>query len=172
MALIAQDDSGTVPEANAYLTAEEFRAYHDARGNTYGERTDPEIEQAIVRATDYLDQRFRFVGKPLRGRNQTTAWPRRDARDCARSYIHGIPREVKAATAEYALRALEAPLNPDPTRDPTGALVASKSESVGPISESVTYVGGADLTLPAYPAADQMLKKACLTVAGGKILRG
>lgn len=166
MGLTVQDSNGSVAGANAYITVEEFKTYHTDRGNAFSSFTDPQIASAIIRATDYLDQRFNFVGKRLQGRNQSTEWPRRyDA-------INGIPGEVKEATAEYALRALSAALNPDPERGGTGAAIASKSESVGPISESVTYVSGSVFTMPKYPAADQRLIKAGLTRTGGTVLRG
>lgn len=174
MALIVQDNTGSVAGANAYITVAEFNAYHDDRGGDYsGAAADDEaIEAAIVRATDYLDQRFTFVGKKRRGRDQTTEWPRSDARDRDQHYVNDIPPEVKEACAEYALRALAAELNPDPERNASGVAVLSKSEAVGPISESVTFVGGAVFQMPKYPAADQKLVRAGLVRSGGTLLRG
>lgn len=174
MALIVQDNTGSVAGANAYITVAEFNAYHDDRGGDYsGAAADDEaIEAAIVRATDYLDQRFNFVGKKRLGRDQTTEWPRSDAWDRDRYYINDIPPEVKEACAEYALRALAAELNPDPERNASGVAVLSKSEAVGPISESVTFVGGAVFQMPKYPAADQKLVRAGLVRSGGTLLRG
>ena len=173
MALNVQDNTGSVPEANGYLSVAEFKSYHDDRGNDYsGAATDADIETAIIRATDYLDQRFSFVGKKRLGRDQTTEWPRTDAWDRDRYYINDIPPEVKEACAEYALRAIAAALNPDPERDGTGAAVASKSETVGPIVESVTYVSGSAFTLPKYPAADQKLIRSGLVRSGGTVMRG
>lgn len=172
MGLTVQDNNGSVAGANAYISVEEFKTYHADRGNSLAGSTDPQIEAAIIRATDYLDQRFNFVGKKRLGRDQTTEWPRTNARDRDRYYINDIPPEVKEACCEYALRALAAELNPDPERDGTGAAIASKSESVGPISESVTYVSGSVFTMPKYPVADQRLIKAGLTRTGGTLLRG
>lgn len=174
MALIVQNDSGTVVDANAYITVVEFKAYHDARGNSYGAVDDPTLEKKIILATDYLDERFTFVGEPQHARAQTTAWPRIGAVDRFRNLVVGVPREVKEATAEYALRALTADLNPDPVRDETGATIASKSETVGEVSESVSYVEGSAVTaaMPKYPAADQKLRRAGLVVSGGVMVRG
>lgn len=172
MGLTVQDNNGSVAGANAYITVEEFKTYHTDRGNAFSSFADEQIASAVIRATDYLDQRFNFVGKRLQGRNQSTEWPRYDAWDLDDYAINGIPGEVKEATAEYALRALTAALNPDPERDGTGAAIASKSESVGPISESVTYVSGSVFAMPKYPAADQRLIKAGLTRTGGTVLRG
>lgn len=172
MTLIVQDNSGTVVGANAYVTVAEFKAYHTDRGQSYAGHADSDIETAIVRATDYLDQRFVFVGKRRLGRDQTTEWPRTNAWDRDRRYVNDIPPEVKEAAAEYALRALTQVLNPDPDRDPTGRPIHSKSEAVGPISESVTYAYGGAYTMPAYPAADRKLVKAGLVRSGGNVVRG
>lgn len=174
MALVLQDNTGTVAGANAYLSVDAFKAYHDARGNSYGAATDPDIEKAIIKATDYLDQRFNFVGRTLAARDQTTAWPRTAAYDRDRNLVTGLPLEVIEATAEYALRALTAALNPDPERDASGAAILSKSEQVGPISESVTYAAGGSTSfvMPKYPAADQRLLRSGLVRTGGTVLRG
>ncbi len=172
MALIVQNNDGSVPGANAYISVEEFKAYHDDRAQPYAAYSDAEIETAIIRATDYLDQRFRYVGKRRQGRSQTTEWPRLDAWDGDGHYVNGIPAEVKEATAEYALRALSTVLNPDPEQSATGFAIQSKSESVGPISESVTYVTGAVFAMPRYPAADQRLLRSGLVRTGGAVLRG
>lgn len=172
MAIIVQNIDGTAVGANAYITVQEFKDYHADRGADTSAFDDEAIEAAIVRATDYLDQRFNFVGKKRLGRDQTTEWPRSDAWDRDRYYINDIPPEVKEACAEYALRALAAELNPDPERNASGVAVLSKSEAVGPISESVTFVGGAVFQMPKYPAADQKLVRAGLVRSGGTLLRG
>lgn len=172
MGLTVQDNNGSVAGANAYITVEEFKTYHTDRGNAFSSFTDEQIASAVIRATDYLDQRFNFVGKKRLGRDQTTEWPRTDARDRDRHYINDIPPEVKEACCEYALRALAAELNPDPERNASGVEVLSKSEVVGPFSESVTFVGGAVFQMPKYPAADQKLVRAGLVRSGGTLLRG
>lgn len=173
MALHVQDDNGSVGAANSYLTVDEFKAYHTDRGNVFSAYSDSLIQTSLVRATDYLDQRFTFVGERLRGRDQTTEWPRSNARDRDRYAVLGIPTEVKEATAEYALRACAiGALNPDPSRDDSGAAVQSKTETVGPITETTTFVSGSRFSLPKYPAADQKLYKAGLVRTGGTLARG
>lgn len=172
MSLNVQTNNGNIADANGYITVAELMDYHDIRGNPLpGTATDTELEQAIIRATDYLDTRFNFIGRPLLGRDQTTAWPRMDAWDSYRNLVTGIPQEVKEATAEYALRALTAALNPDPTRDASGIAVTSRSEQVGPISRTVGFAAGAVFVMPKYPAADQKLIRAGLVVSGGTLLR-
>ncbi len=60
MALIIENGSG-VRTANSYITVAEYKAYHTARGADSvlnSEFTDPEIEYGIIKATDYIEQRF------------------------------------------------------------------------------------------------------------------
>ena len=171
MAMLVQDDSGAVVGANAYISVPEMKDYWSTRGNDLTSYTDDKLAVAIVLATDYLDARFTFVGIKLRGRDQSTQWPRSSVWDRDRFYVNGIPPEVKEATAEYALRALTLDLNPDPVMDETGVAIQSKSETVGPISESVTYVSGAIFTMPRYPAADQRLIRAGFVRAPGMVAR-
>lgn len=163
MAFTVQDNTGGVAGANAYISVAEFKAYHDDRGaSLYGAATDQAIQMAIVKATDYLDTRFSFIGEKAQT-GQTTEWPRFDAWDREDEPVYGVPAEVKEACAEYALRALTAQINPDPTLDPTGRVVLSKSEQVGPISQSVSYAAGAAFEMPRYPVADRKLTMRGLT---------
>lgn len=158
-----------VDGANAYGNVTGFRAYHELRARPIPVATypDAQVETALVLATDYLDTRFDFVGyRDVRG--QTTQWPRNSAYDDRGDAVEGIPIQVIEATYEYALRALTATLFADPDRDSSGREVASKSEGVGPLKESVTYANeGRTLTLPEYPAADRKLYAARLVKRTG-----
>lgn len=172
MAFALQNEVGTAAGANAYIDVATFKAYHDDRGNAYGTVSDASIEAAIIKATTYLDTRFRFVGYRAAGRpTQTTEWPRAAAFDHDKRQVTGIPPEVQHATAEYALRALTAAINPDPSRDATGARLATKSETVGPISSTISYTGGGVFQLPKYPVADMILRRAGLTRSSGDLMR-
>lgn len=171
MALTVQNDSGTVSGANSYITRAFFQSYHDARANDYSAYDEAAQDAAIVRATDYLDQRFNFIGERL-NIDQETQWPRLNGYDRDDNYVDGIPLEVKKATAEYALIAAAQALNPTPERDATGRKVQSKSEMVGPISESVSYTQGAVFELPKYPAADRILIVRGLVERRGRLHRG
>lgn len=167
MTLIVQD--GSTPDANGYISVTFFRSYHEDRCNDISTFDTAGIEGAIIRATDYLDTRFRFVGEKTRS-DQRTSWPRIDAEDNNDKVRFGVPFEVEEATAEYALIALSQVLNPNPTRDDTGQKVQATSEKVGPIEESITYTSGSSFQLPKYPVADQKLTAIGLAVQG-KILR-
>lgn len=165
MPFLVQDDAGSVEDANAYITVAFLDAFHADRANSLVGFTSTNKETAIVRATDYLDGRFIFIGDKTTVQ-QRTAWPRASAVDREGNVRGGIPFEIKEATCEYAFRALTVPLNPDPVRDATGQIVQSKSESVGPISESVSYIGGGGFVMPSYPAADNRLRASGLVVSG------
>lgn len=172
MAFIVQDAEGDVANANSYISVAKFKSYHDDRGNSYsGFANDPAIEKALVKATDYLDARFNYIGsKPLQ--EQTTEWPRVNALDPTGFLVSGIPLAVQEACAEYALRVLDGSLFPDPQRDASGYAIESKSEQVGPISESVTYAhGGQKYLMPIYPIADNKLKRAGLVLSSNDLVR-
>jgi hypothetical protein len=51
--------------ANAYCTVDYFQQYHLSRGNAYPVSPIDGIMTAIVQASDYLDQRYRFKGVKL-----------------------------------------------------------------------------------------------------------
>lgn len=172
MALVVQNDQGSVDDANAYENLAFLKAHFDARGYNYSAYPDPQIEAAGVRATDYMDGRWNFIGDRVRG-EQGTAFPRHNAYDRDRNYVQGIPSEVKKAWAEYTFIELTSgPLEATPQRDATGARVIQRSESVGPVSESVTYAAGAAYQKPVYPVPDSLLKRRGLVAAGGQIVRG
>ena len=54
-----------VNTANAYCSADYFFQYSMARGYAFPQSPVDDIEAAIVQATDYLDQRYRFKGVKL-----------------------------------------------------------------------------------------------------------
>lgn len=173
--LVLQDDTGTVPGANAYVDLTFFKSYHDSRNQSYVDPNtsapfaDDQIAGAIVRATDYIDKRFAFIGW-RRYTNQPTAWPRWDAVDINDRFLKGIPIGVQQATAEYALRALSLTLVTDPTRDPSGRPLRSVTTKVGPV-EIQTYFEAEGFEMPRYPAADRILTSWGLVVRGGTIQR-
>jgi hypothetical protein len=165
MAFTLQNDNGSVVGANAYVSVSFVRAYMADRGTDLTAVSDAVLEAAIIQATQYLDTRYTFLGY-RRNSAQDTEWPRRDAYDRDGYLISGIPKAVKHAVAELANRARSASLMPDPERDATGRTVLSKSESVGPISETVSYAAGGAFTFPEYPAVDRILAAAGLIRTG------
>lgn len=164
MALVVQQEP-PVAGANSYTTVQVFKEYHSTRGVDLTPYTDQQIEFGLIKATQFLDVRFEYVGYQY-AKGQTTEWPRSSAYDKRGDRLDGIPLRVVWATCEYALRAMAADLLADPDRDPTGRAVKSKSEEVGPIKESVEYQDYGGFQLPVYPLADMLLKSAGLVVSG------
>ena len=155
MAFLVETGTGT-PDANAYISVADVDAHHLDRGTSdWTNFTTPEKQQAIVRATDYIDKRFgrRFVGVRTT-KNQGLEWPRLSAFDqdgFLLSDIDALPRQLLKACAEYALRAAvcgilapDPPL-PVPKQDPTDMAdrpeqaetgqLTRKREKVGPLEE-------------------------------------
>lgn len=155
MAFTVETGTG-IAGANAYDSVANIDTHHADRGTTnWTDFTTVEKEQAIVRASDYIDKRFgrRFVGvRATKG--QGLEWPRLSAFDqdgFLLSAIDAVPRQLLKAIAEYALRAAvcgilapDPPL-PVPKQDPadmanrpeqaeTGQLTR-KREKVGPLEE-------------------------------------
>ncbi len=111
MAFVAEDGTG-LTLANSYITEAIADTHHTDRGNgKWTDLTMAQKEEALVRATDYIDKRFgrKFVGR-RQSRGQGLEWPRSDAFDKDEFLLTGIavdavPRQLQKACAEYALRA-------------------------------------------------------------------
>ena len=155
MAFTVQGDT-PVAGANAYVDVAAFRSYWTDRGVDTTSSDDAAVQVAIVKATQYLDLRFEYVGDHV-DRLQDLEWPRQFAYNDHGGYVTGIPTAVKQATIEYAYRALSSALLADPTQDETGLTIKAKEEAVGPISQKVEYDVKGGFTLPDYPVADRIL---------------
>lgn len=167
-ATFTPDDGSGLPNSNQYSSAAEVASYHDecgnaawaamvvAKGATYA-------NSCIVRATRYIDKRFRlkFIGNRMQS-GQALAWPRMNAYDEDDFQFTGIPVCLKQATAEYALRAhIYMVLAPDPLRPVPGqdmsvnpptqdtetdtGQIKSHRIQVGPISESTSFESTQDI---------------------------
>jgi len=167
MAFVVQTNPPTTG-ANGYISTSFFKTYHKDRGNSFSAGSS-DIQKAIVRASDYLDTRFQFVGDRSQS-SQSTEWPRIDAFDVEERLVNGIPEEVQEATAEYALISLTSTLSPSPTYDERGQGVTLVKEVVGPIEQEVRYNSSA-FTLPKYPPADLKLIRRGLVIRGGVMRR-
>lgn len=95
----------------------------------------------------------------LDGGLQGTAFPRSGLYDSRGTAITGVPFNVRAVVAEYAVRALSSTLQPDPSYDDTGRVVVEKEEQVGPIRERTRFTDGGVLEqlIRPYPAADRLM---------------
>lgn len=160
----------TVGGANAesYVAVDDFKAWADNLGKSYGPDSPPDkIEQALRRATLYIDGRYRgrWTGKRATA-TQALAWPREYAVDEEGEDIAEtvIPNAVIWATSEAAIREIASPgsLSPDLVR---GGAVKSETKRVGPIEKSVVYQDSAS-ERTALTAIDDILSG--LLVSGGR----
>ena len=106
------------------------------------------------------------------GGSQPLSFPRLYLYDRAGNAVLGIPKGLKQATAEYAVRAAAAKLAPDLTTDASGGSVRRKLEQIGPLVEETEYVDGSFLSrlLVPYPEADKLISQ-YLTGSGREVIR-
>lgn len=156
------EDGTGLADANAYITATEMREYFNDRGVTFSE-TDDELQLKIVEATDYVEIRFynTFRGSAEFPETQALSFPRTGVYGKNGIELATIPTVLKNAVAEYAQRALTAPLLSDPT---LSASVRRTRDKVGPLETEVEYIGGFVPTINTYTKPDLMMRE---LVSGG-----
>lgn len=167
MAFLVQDDDGSMADATAYVTTAFVDAYYVDRNISTWTGTTAVKEAAIIKATDYIDRRYSFMGW-TKNDAQGTEWPRNDVVDLNDRIVPGVPTEVQEACAELALRALSTTLAPDPLVDDVIGEVRFTSIKVGPIEEKKSY--GFQRDFPKYPEVDALLR--AYVVPLGDIVRG
>lgn len=156
MAFLAEDGTG-LAAANSLGTVAYADAYFAERGVVAWAGTNTAKEQALVRATDYIETRWgrrnKFMGAPQFD-VQALSFPR--------LYINEdgvVPDGIKKAVSEYALRALTTVLLKDPPVDATGRLPSLLRSKVGPIETEKRFADGAAVELfRDMPAADLLLR--------------
>lgn len=182
MAFLQEDGTG-LSLANSYSSVANFKAYHKDRGTALPTGTGSSaIEDVLVKATDYMDRRFknRYIGRRKEVDRSSTAttpaqrleWPRISAVDPSGALIDAdsVPREIEEACHEYSFRALTITLAPDPTVDDTNVSVVRKKEVVGPIEEETEYAeGGVSFEFRTYPEVDAILRG--LLIPSGRVIR-
>lgn len=139
-----------------YGTVEKADEYHEARGRESRWDAVTDKEAALLRGSEYIDQRYRqklksgrwlpmFRGQRTEGREQAREWPRTGAADYAGHEIPDdqVPVEVEHAAYEAALREGENPGSLSPDYVMTEQV---RSEKAGPIETN--YVPTSNLKLP------------------------
>lgn len=166
------EDGGGQNAANAYIDLTFADKYHDDHGHAgWALLTQPEKETSIVRATSFVDKRFgmRYVGF-RRSKSQNLEWPRLDAFDKDGFLLSGedeVPRLLKRAVAEYALRAaIYNILAPDPLRtipsqdfdDLSTAQTNRNSQQAGAVKSTRVKAGPVENETEFQTAADMAAK--------------
>jgi hypothetical protein len=163
--LIVEDGSG-LATAEAYLSVADADAYFAAYpGGSAWTGTVPEKEAALRAATLYLDAEYggRWQGSRVNA-TQALDWGRYGV------YVDGfllpnvpLPKNLRAATAEAAVRSMSGELMPDVVAADRG--VTSASDSVGALSTSRTWGNGGKVTSDQYRKVDALIGR--LLVGGG-----
>jgi hypothetical protein len=151
MALTVEDGTG-LSGADAFVSLAYFKAYCDKRGKDYSSYADAVIEQAIVRATDYLSESVAWQGYRVKPRTddapQALSWPRHNVVD-REGYVVAydeVPEAIQRATCELAFYELGSPGGMQPVFTANERV---KSEKVGPIA--IEYDTSANGTSGARP---------------------
>ena len=162
MAFTVEDGTG-VTGANAYLSVAAFDAYAADENQDVTSYTTAQKEGAIVVASrKYVDTYFSFGGEKL-SETQGLALPTKQV---------ALVDDVKYAVYMAALLHLQERLFV-PATVLSQKIVESESKSLGKLSKSTTYAGGAQYTTK-YPTTtiDRLLTRYASTGGAGYLLRG
>lgn len=155
MSLIVEDGTG-MATAESYISVADANTYHAKLGNeTWGLLTDTVKEQLLRKATNYMVQVYRSSWAGIRKNDtQSLDFPRylvpKYDNGAMYSYYDAdsVPKEVKDACCELALKANSASLAPDIDR-------LTKREKIG--SLEVEYDTTRGLPYVQYRAIDNTL---------------
>ena len=168
MAFIVEDGSG-LSTATSYTARAEADAYHADRGNptAWSTGTDEHKEEALVRATQWLDAEFGSRWPGRRGsKEQGLDFPRIEATTADGYAIDTdeIPGKHKNAVAELALQL--APIGSD---DPLGSenksTIKMEDVTAGAVRRLIQYGGAGKSAKKKYPAINGLLRS-LLSVSG------
>lgn len=171
MAFVVEDGTG-LPNANSFADVAYADEYFGERGVTAWAGDDAQKQAWLIQATDYIQQVFasRFVGNKAT-LEQALAWPRIFATTRSGVDLDNdmVPVAVVRACCQYALRAMQGPLMPDPTVSAEGYNVVTTRKKIGPIEKEFRVMGssGEPILVRSYPAADSLLTDLLRAGTGG-----
>jgi len=150
MAFLVEDGTG-LTGATAYISVADADAYFsDVTNSTWSAASVSEKEDAIIKATRYMEKRYGARWKGIiSSSTQGLGWPRDYVYDERGTQLNEqVPTPISYACAEYAVYALSNELIPPavyPIADgapvPFGK-VTRKVEKVGPLYEETYYASG------------------------------
>jgi hypothetical protein len=176
MAVIKQDDLGTVEFANSYVSSTEYIAYMLVNHGITIPYTEPEditaVDASLVQARSYEDTRYMYKGAKLAGRDQTTRFPSTYIYDCSTCppfEITGVPVEIKNAQCEYAyIQSEQGTLQPS---ESLNGGIQSEESAVGSLKEKIVYCGcGSSGGVISYPIADNKIPESFYNSDDGSYL--
>lgn len=164
MALIVETGTG-LANAESYVSVTEANAYFAGRNNAVWDAADTidKKEPALRKAAQYIDAEYRFKGDRY-SRAQALSWPRLNiVFDGYELPINEIPRQVKWAACELALRAISGELLSD-----VAAQYASEVK-VGPIVKKMSDVANGGQKR--FSLVDALLSEFVLSGSGSSSVR-
>ena len=124
--MIVEDGTG-LPNADSYASVEFADSYFSARGVTgWGSLTQQAKEQALIRATDFVDNIYQWFGKKAVA-EQALRFPRVNLKDYEGNDVTGVPVCLKQAVCDAAFMASSGT-----------ELFQTKNENGDVVSETIT----------------------------------
>lgn len=124
--MVVEDGTGKT-DANSYVSVVFADDYFSSRGVTeWTSLTNDAKEQALIRATDYIDNIFQWCGKQVSS-EQSLRFPRVNLKDYEGNEITGIPNRLKQAVCDVAVIA---------SKD--GELFVTAEQNGDVVSETIT----------------------------------
>jgi len=154
------ETGGGLAAANSYLSvaaADDYHLNHSA-STAWSGASQADKEKALRLATQYLDARYNGKWKGSRANEgQALDWPRANVMDNDGYYYlsTGLPLRLEDAIAELALKVINGDTLLEDLDSP--GTVSSESVSIGPISESKTYIGG-QTPVKKYALVDNLMR--------------
>lgn len=138
MAIVVEDGTG-LNNSETYISVADFKTYWSERGQTITQPSG-EIEQAMRRATEFLDLRWApHVWGAGFTEDQALLFPNTQVQEYDALTPTPLPRDLVRAAAEYTYFALTNALDADIAVTDTGGGVKRLREKLGPIETETEY---------------------------------
>lgn len=152
MALVTEDGTG-LSTAESYISVSDAETRLGNLGDTtFAASTTAEKEQALRKATNYMEQRYRMRWRGTKLlRAQALSWPRYGA--CVDGYdldSDEVPADVANACADLALISLTETLNPNLTQTVIREKVGPLETEYAPGSNARTHWSAVEQSLAPY----------------------
>jgi len=164
MAFLVETGTG-ITDANSYISVEEADNYFTDINpqEIWFTKNTQQRERVLMNGTQFIDNQYSYIGTKA-SETQGLQWPREDAIDNNGYEVTGVPKNIKQATCEAALRAFDSTLYTD--TDTNGATKLTKVDVI-----EVEYFEGTTSTNP-YTIIDQLLFGAGLAIGNTGSIRG
>lgn len=154
------EDGSIVQGADSYVSASDLKLYARARGVSFGNRSNQELEVLLIKAMDYLEgKRDKYKGR-IASSIQFLQWPRQNVTDVKYKGdifpANEIPRELIYAQMALAIEAMDIDLQPTQKPSDRGPVVSE--EIPGVVKTAYAAPEGSKISnVPAFAKADALL---------------